>query len=405
MTKIIKADRLINGIGSPVERYATVVVKENRISDIITGQFNYPSQTEGVYEFSDATILPGLINAHTHLTFNPTYLSTSQYILAASEDELMGLAEKQIKQFLHAGVTTVRDLGSPGRVTLQLRDKIKANLVKGSNLLAAGPVVTTYRGHCYYCGIEINDISELYESVSNLIHDGVDLIKVMATGGGVTPGSNPLYSQFDERELRIIADVAHQSGRMVAAHAHSKDGIKNCISAGIDTIEHATFLSPEGIKPDLETIERIAESKIFVVPTLSPYYVLRDSDDTSLGFPQLNLSPRSLYMQVLELLNIMKQAGVRLVTGSDSGTWGLTPDLFYQEMLGFTAAGFSPLETISAATSISAQALGISEQVGSIQRGMNADLIVVSGDPSTDISLLKNPLFVMKSGDVMYTTE
>jgi imidazolonepropionase-like amidohydrolase len=272
-------------------------------------------------------------------------------------------------------------------------------------LLAAGPVVTTFRGHCYYCGVEINDKSELYATISNLVNDGVDLIKVMATGGGVTPGSNPLNPQFDEHALRIIANVAHQAGRKVAAHAHSKEGIKNCIQAGIDTIEHATFLSSEGIKPDLELIERIAESKIFVVPTLSPYYILRDSDDTSLGFPQLNLSPRFLYPQVLGLLSVMRQAGVKLVTGSDSGTWRLTPDLFYQEMIGFVEAGFSPLETISAATSVSAQALGISEQIGSIQRGKKADLIVVSGDPSTDLSLLKNPIFVMRGGEVMYTTK
>ena len=402
MIKLLKAGQLIDGLGNPPLSNAAVLVDGDRIKAVMSNPPDDLGSPVETLDFPGGTLLPGLIDAHVHVTIDPTCYDTPAFLMSATEAQLYEIGKRQVRQFLEAGVTTVRDLGARELVSLTIRDDVAAERIIGARVLAAGPVITTVKGHGYFNGVEVANNAELTAIIAKLIADGVDVIKLIGTGGGVTPGSDPTQPQFDSATLKLAVDTAHRGGRRVAVHAHSAAGIRNCLEAGVDTIEHCTFVTSRGVESDARLIEQLAERQLHVVPTLGPWYVLRDSSDPFLGFPQFGFSPHFMCDKVLANLDLMRRAGVKLVTGTDAGTWRLTPDKLYDEMEGFTQAGFSPIQTIAAATSVAAEALGIANETGSIEVGKRADLVVAPGDPTHDFSVLSRPALVMQGGKVCF---
>ena len=210
-------------------------------------------------DLGDATVLPGLVDAHQHLSWDCSTEPLGWH-QASDDGVLLETARANAERALRAGITTVRDLGARGAVGTDLRDGFAADPGTGPRILAAGPALTTPGGHCHFLGGECADGPELIAAVGRLADAGVDVIKVMATGGNVTPGSLPHEAQFGVDELQGVVEAAHRAGLPVAAHAHGTDGVVNALEAGVDTIEHCSFMTAEGIAQDPELIARLAAS-------------------------------------------------------------------------------------------------------------------------------------------------
>src|SRR5215468_1857050 len=247
----LRAKRLFDGevfhVGAPL-----VVVCEGRISGVDLAGSDVSAGLP-IVDLGDVTLLPGLIDAHVHLAFDPVGDVVAQ--MRADPDEvLLQRMHRHAQAALRAGITTVRDLGDRSYLALTLRERYLADAQIGPEILVAGPPITRSGGHCWFLGGEADTPPELAAAVAERAARGVDVIKVMATGGVITPGCLPYQSQYGRSELALIADAAHRAGVPVTAHAHGNPGIADAVAAGVDGIEHCSFFTEQGVSLDLQTV-------------------------------------------------------------------------------------------------------------------------------------------------------
>ncbi len=334
-------------------------------------------------DVSGATVVPGLIEGHAHLCFNAASDWRAVYDADSPATMLLRMAGNAQKM-LRAGITTVRDLGAPTDLAVQLRDSLKTGLMDGPTLVVAGAPITTTGGHCYFMGGEADGELGIKRAVREHSRAGVDWIKVMATGGNMTPGTNTFVPQYSVDELRACIEDAHRLGLRVASHAHGLAGIRVAVEAGVDVIEHCSFTVPEGIQRDDALIEAIARKGIIVSPTISVGY-RRWADDG-------RKAARA------DLTRAMVAAGCKIAMSTDCGIPGVPhealPDALevVREM-----TGLPPVEIIKLATSTSATHLGLDDR-GVILPGKRADLLVVGGNPLEQLSALKQVRLVVAGG-------
>ena len=321
----------------------------------------------------------GLIEAHTHLAFN----AQPDWRAVFGNPDLPA-AQRMVR----AGITTVRDLGAPTALAVSLRDALRDELLDGPDLLVAGAPVTTTGGHCWFMGGEADGIEGVRTAVRERAKAGVDWIKVMASGGNMTPGTNVYAPQYTVEELRALVDEARRLNRRVTAHAHGVRGIEAAIAGGVDMIEHCSFQSPEGADADLEVIASIADAGVRVSPTISP------------GTARFKGTDR--WERRARLTRALLDAGCELVMSTDSGI----PNAPHDE-LGFAMgllqelSGLSAFEVLRLATSTSAERLGFHDR-GRVEVGMRADLLVVEGDPTADLAALQRVQLVVAGGRVVH---
>lgn len=345
-----------------------------------------------VLEFSGGTLLPGLVNAHVHLVFDASPDPVNAFLAATHDDLLAGIASRA-GQALRAGVTTLRDLGDDGHV-FAIRDQIEAGLLPGPRILAAGPPITVEGGHCWFFGGMVDGSpASLRAAVEDTVAAGADVIKVMAGGGKTTPGGADMWeSQFDAGQLRIITSTAHALGRRVAAHAHGVEAITASVRAGVDTIEHCTWLSGPEYRDDRreEVAEQMAAEGISACVALNQDW---------LPFAE-RLGPDRGPRQ-LERIRWLDSLGVPLAVGTDAGLPGSVFDDLVGALELYPYLGFSNARTIEIATSGSAVALGLEKTTGRIAPGLAADLLVVDGNPLEDLGALRSRRLVMARGEVI----
>lgn len=349
-----------------------------------------------VYDYPGATLLPGLINAHGHLTFSGGDDPVAD-MLADDDHRLMVRAVQNARAALRAGVTTVRDLGDRAGVALALRQAIDDGLIDGPRLLVAGAPITTTGGHCYFMGAEADGIDALRRTVRSKVKAGVDLIKIMATGGGLTPGTNMAAPQFSVEELAAVVEDAHRLNRRVAAHAHGTPGIQNAALAGVDTIEHCSWrVSAVAFGYDEDTAKAVLSRGIFVCFTLAAGYHRVMSGDPN---DPVTAKRRSDREQRAVIQRRFVEAGAKVIAGSDAGVT-LTPfaDFVTELELLVGTLGLTPLQAIEAATLTAAQSLGIEDRAGTLEPGKDADLLIVPGDPRRDIAALRQVIAVYRNG-------
>ncbi|MGW4518004.1 amidohydrolase family protein [Streptomyces sp. NPDC004393] len=332
-----------------------------------------------ILELPDSTLMPGLIDCHVHLAFDagPDPVTT----VTESNDAtlLLGMAGRA-RQLLDAGVTTARDLGDRGGLAVRLREAIAEGSVAGPRLLTATAPLTSRTGHCWFLGGEVEGEAEIREKVRRNAEEGADVIKVMATGGGLTRGGPAIWqTQFATEELAAVVDEAHRLGLPVAAHAHGVQGIAAVIAAGVDTIEHCSWMTEDGtsdLREDL--LRQIIAKEIPVCPANHPNW--RSFAD--------RVGPEKA-SELFAPMRRMAESGVRLVAGTDAGIpravfGGLVSSLEFFEYLGV------PRERIiDMATSEAAAALGLDGQAGRLAEGHRADVLVVDGDPLADLDALR----------------
>jgi imidazolonepropionase-like amidohydrolase len=403
MITVIRAGRLIDGTGAPPVEAATIVVEDGRNREV-TGEGRDVAVGAADVEridCSENTVLPGLIDCHVHLVFSarPTTLAD---ILGEDNRRIMLRAVHNAQLALRAGVTTARDCGGRGGVTLSLRSAIDDGILPGPRIFAAGPAITTTGGHCYFLGGEADTAEDVRRIARKLAKDGVDFFKVMSTGGRMTPGSNVCAPQFSEEELSALVAEARRLNRTVAAHGHGRVGIRHAVAAGVTTIEHCTWISEEDsgqVAYDPEVAAQMARQGTFLDATLTPGVVVARLPESELN--EVRRQGRRIRPLILEAHRAMLAAGVEPVAGTDAGVANVPLDSMPTELEAMHQdLGLSPLAVIKAATHTSARACGREHEFGSIQQGRLADLLVVDGDPSQDISTIRRVRKVLRNGVV-----
>lgn len=350
-------------------------------------------------ELPNATVLPGLIDAHTHLTFDPVF-GYEQLAISIPRETLTGA--KNARVTLLAGFTTVRNVGARGFSDVALRDAINAGDVPGPRMLVSGPALGITGGHCDNDMLPFefhatedgvaDGISAVQHKVRENIKYGSDLIKVCATGGVLSLGDNPQHSQYTLDEMKAIVADAHRLGRKVAAHAHGAEGIRWAADTGVDSVEHGSYI-------DDAAIASMKQHGTYLVPTL----YLGDWMIDNAGLTHL---PPPLLAKAREVLPAARKniahafaSGVRVAFGTDAAVY--PHGLNAHEFAVMVKLGLTPLQAIQAATVNAADLLGWSGKVGTLEPGAWADIVAVEGDPLKDVTTLERVKFVMKGGDVV----
>jgi imidazolonepropionase-like amidohydrolase len=397
---VIYADRLFDGTGAEPIDQAVVVVDDGRISAVgRRGELPEPVGGAEVARYDGCTILPGLIDCHVHLCFSASGQPLAD-LLAEDDQALLLRAAHNAQLALRAGVTTVKDLGGRGGVTLALRDAIASGLLPGARVLAAGPPVTTTGGHCFWLGGEADTAAELRKKVRQLHREGVDLIKVMSSGGRMTVGSNVCAAQYTIEELTALVGEARRLNKSVAAHGHGAAGIRNAVAAGVNVVEHCSWVSEEAgnrVAYDERVAEQMARQGTFMDPTLTPATLSLQQERAVLTEAQRE--SREIRPHVLAAHRRSLELGVEIAAGTDAGVGTCSHDRLPTELqLYVELLGLSPAQAIRAGTYNVARSALLEAELGSLQPGRRADLLIVPGNPLDDLSLLDAPRAVYKDG-------
>ena len=351
-------------------------------------------------DLPNATVLPGLIDAHTHLTFDPANLGYEGLGISYPREALIGARNARVT--LEAGFTTVRNVGAGGYSDVALRDAINAGDVPGPRMLVSGPAMGITGGHCddnllapQFHATELgvaDGVDAVRHKVRENIKYGADLIKICATGGVMSKGDDPNASQYTREEMKAIVEEAHRLGRKVAAHAHGAEGVSWASDAGVDSIEHGHLM-------DDSSIATLKKNGTYIVPTL----YLMDWNRENLG----KRNAPDYVVRKMQAVSAVGQdtlkkafaAGVKVAFGTDAAVY--PHGLNAHEFAVYVRLGMSPLQAIQTATIHGADLLGWSSKIGTLEAGKWADLIAVDGDPLKDVTTLQQVKFVMKGGEVV----
>jgi imidazolonepropionase-like amidohydrolase len=391
-------DRLIDGTGrAPVERAFVAIEGERIVAAGPVGERDRRLPHATRLDYPGCTLLPGLVDSHVHLTFSAGAVPLKQ-LQADSDMRLALTGMANARAALQAGVTTVRDLGARGRISLELRDAIAAGVVPGPRVLACGRPITSPRGHCHFLGGVARGVDAVSRLAAELLEEGADAIKVMGTGGNMTEGSDPLAAQFSVAELREIVKVAGDAGRRVTVHARGVDGMRRAVEAGVQGIEHARMeVAPGQWGFDDEVARAMADQGITAAPTLAASF--RASQAKAAG-AKVGLREGMVPIPVRQQnARRLRERGVRVVVGTDAGAaLARFDEAAHLEMELLVGAGWSPLDAIEAGTRGAAAAIGLLEEIGTIEPGKIADLVVVRGDPSRNISDIRHVEHIFQRG-------
>ena len=399
---LIKAGRLIDVRAGRVLTDQAILIDGDRIKEVGPAQTvsSHAPASVRVIDLSNSTVLPGLIDCHTHLTFDPSHTGYAALGISTPREALYGA--KNAKVTLEAGFTTVRNVGAGGYSDVALRDAIEAGDVPGPRIDAAGPGIGVTGGHFdnsllapefHFSSESIADgVAAVTAKVREEVKYGADVIKISATGGVLSKGDSPEATQFSDDEIRAIVIEAHRLGRKVAAHAHGAAGIKQAVLAGVDSIEHGSFI-------DDEAIRLMKEKGTYLVPTvyLMDWFV---ENYQRMRVPEFMVEKAKVVMPAARQ-NVARafKSGVKVAFGTDAAVY--PHGLNAREFAVMVKLGLTPMQSIQAATVNAADLLGWSDRIGAIEAGRFADIIAVSGDPLADVSALEHVAFVMKGGQVV----
>ncbi len=378
---------------------ATVLIEAGAIIGVESYGFQVPERC--LVTGHEGTLLPGLIDTHTHLVTDSGD-SALDRVAGFSDQEIDEVVSRALSDQLAAGVTTVRDLGDRRFCVLDRRDRQRSTLASEPTIIASGPPLTSKGGHCHYMGGEVCGTGEIIGAVLERVERGVDIVKVMASGGVYTPGTDVMATQFTTADLQLIVDRAHAAGVPVTAHAHGTPAVEQAVAVGVDGIEHCSCVTDRGIGQISEQmLSALAHSGIAVCPTIGVDVALMTAPPPAIKamLDRRGVTPEDVLHARWDFVGRLHRAGVRLVSGVDSGIGaakrhGLLP----QAVCELVTAGLGIPDALATATSGAAQACGVAARKGRLTPGYDADLLVVDGDLATDVTALHRPRSVLLRG-------
>ncbi|MEP6637770.1 MAG: amidohydrolase family protein [Chloroflexota bacterium] len=401
----IRVGRLLDGTGGPAIEDAALLVLDDRIAEVGGDATVAHPEDARTLDLPGTTALPGLMDAHVHVTMPPT-VDPLASMEAETDDDLVVRGSAASERMVRAGITTAYDCGARGLTAYRIRDGIARGLSLGPRLLVSGRPVTQTRGHCHFFGGEADGVDGVRAAVRRLLEDeGADGIKIMATGGGLTPGTDSRHASYSLEELTAAVDEAHRLGKKVTSHAHGVPGIDNASKAGIDSIQHCTMLGEHWEWAFDEAVARgMVERGTRAIPTISAgtRYEVETGKDINKLQPNPGRMTRADWWANARSL---AEVGVTLVPGTDVGInyTDFGEDLFI-ELEAWVGAGMEPGHVIHCATGRAAWHLGIEGETGTLRPGLGADVLIVDGAPDQDIADLRRTRFILKGGQRVQPT-
>jgi imidazolonepropionase-like amidohydrolase len=391
----IVADLLFDGRRTgPLER-PLITVAAGRVTSVEERPRDWSRPRDlQVVDLEGCTVLPGLIDAHVHLALTEkTAAEAIAFAESAPEHEILAVMREHAEDSLRAGVTTLRDCGSPGHTGVTAREALARGDWLGPRLLVSGRPITTVGGHCHWMGLTASTPTEVRDAVDELVAEGVDFIKVMVTGGMMTPGSDPYRPQYDREALYALVAEAHDADRRVAAHVLSSEGLRLAVDSGIDTIEHGWTITAS--RQDVDESLAAAMTSAGVYGSVTAHTALRSLLlEGDLDALSLRLAAHRRF----------RDAGVRIVVHSDAGTPGTRFSDFALSVEAFMAGMKTTMtEAVEAATALPAEAMGLGDDLGTVEPGKWADLIAVEGDLRDDVRALRHVQTVFLRGREVVT--
>lgn len=393
---ILHRARLIDGTGKVWES-AQIVIAGDRIASVSASAPAVAPEAD-VFDLAGQTAVPGLINCHVHVCLEAGADPWGLWEAASLTENIL-TAAKQVRSMQRAGITTARDLGGIGGVDMGLKRAVQRGLLDGPRLLVSGNFLTMTGGHGHaYGGLEVDGPDEARKGARRQIKAGADVIKVMATGGVMTEGTEPGAAQLTYAELAAAVEEAHKAGRKVAAHAQGTTGIINAVRAGVDSIEHGFYLTEEAICLMLER-------GVFFVPTLTALHrIIEHGERDGVQAFVVEKARRAVDAQWASVQQATR-AGVAIAAGNDGGS-PFNPQFdIATELQLLVQAGLKPAAALAAATSQAATCLGLADKIGTVEPGKQADLVVLDGDPLVDIQAVRRVRVVVQSGRIVHCAE
>jgi len=398
----LSVDRLVDGTDHPTQTGAALLIEGDRLAAIGPDDAIPRPEDALSLAFPRATAVPGLIDAHVHVTvsWEATREGTIERYGRETDTDLMARAAGTVERMVRVGVTSAFSCGERGLTAYQVRDAIARGVIVGPRLLVSGQPLTPTGGHCHWMGGEVDGSDGLRAAVRQHVDDGADAIKVMATGGFATPSTDPAVAAYPLEALQAAVDEAHRLDRRVTAHAHGVSGMQLAVQAGLDSIEHASMSGPGGRWTfDHALADQLAEHHVRAVPSIAAD--TRGQLGPGPGWTNLSV-PEAFWVRTrLANARRLREAGVTLIPGTDGSDFG---EAIHLELEAFNAIGFDPSSAIRAATLEAARHLGIDAMTGSLEVGKSADVLVVEGEADRDIRTLRRPLLVLVGGRMVQPT-
>ncbi len=375
----------------------SILVRDGRIesvSKVVATAYDQVIDGQGAY------VSPGLIDGHVHLFLDAGPVPRVSF-LKTSDQEKLKTAARNAALAISAGITTVRDCGAPAALLFPFQQAVQRGDVPGPRILAAGSPLTRPKGHCHFFGIEVTTPAEVRRAVDSQVRQGAAFVKLIASGGGLTPGTSPVEADLSLPVMKEAVIAARGNGIHVSAHCHAVESIVRALDSGVDTIEHASFVRPHGPPQfDPEIAARIRDQGVVVSPTtisgMRIAQTIRESGEHNGQDPDAIVRLESRRRHTARFC----ESGVRIMAGTDCGVANTPFDSLVDELLEYVDAGMSTAGALRSATSDSARCLN-QPLLGRVEQGYLADLLLLSGNPLKNLNHLRSPLLVMKEGEIV----
>jgi imidazolonepropionase-like amidohydrolase len=387
---LLRGVRVVDGRGVRAER-ADLLVQDGRIARISTTSLDAPAGAH-VLDLAGATVTPGLMNAHAHITFDGTSPDPEAILRTETTTETAVRSAGRLLETLRMGVTTIRDLGAPSGIDISLRRLVENGDIPGPRMVTAGRVVTMTGGHGWWMGWEVDGPDAVRKAVRSQIKAGVTAIKLMSTGGMMTPNQKAGAPQLTIEEMTAACEEAHKAGFPVGAHAESDEGVRNAVLAGVDSVEH-------GHGATVETLQLMLDRGTSLTPTILSDRRIIEAPPGA-GIPDFVVEKcLPLGDALIETLHNAFRMGVTITAGNDGGAPLVHVGEMADELALYVQHGLAPVKALESATINTARLFRIPD-LGYLEPGWHADLLVVRGDPLAEITALRRPEIVIKAGEV-----